>query len=268
MKKAFAVIDVNLPKHVSEYDYDYQDHKEADAVENRTREATLLLTYLWDNYIELNESAQVFLMGTNTGHGAIINFIKANEERVHEKLTAAISFVEDVPLQSCKSATNDLLATWYYTSSLVFVSPDHAFWASDLARKPKKRFGKIHRSSQDTVRDMLMEHKQAVFDLLLDNTEDWRTHRPQDEEDDVMDTGVVEPVISPRRMPPIGNFAPSATSRSVTGTNSPSLPTTSNFASPRGSRARSPRIGSPPRMPPMSNFILSPGQRASRSPGR
>lgn len=268
MKQGFAVIDVNLPKHVSDDDIDDQSHKEVDSIENRTREATRLLTYLWDNYIEPNESTDVFLMGTNTGHGAIINFIKGNEERAQERLTAAISFVEDVPLQSCKSATNDSLDAWYYSLSMVFVSPSHGFWTSDLARKPKKRFGKIRMSPKESITDMLIEYKQDVFDLLLRHTEDWRARRPVDEEDEVMDTGVVEPVTSPRRMPPIGNFAPSATSRSVTGTNSPSLPTTSNFASPRGSRARSPRIGSPPSMPPIRNFAPSPRSRASRSPGR
>ena len=269
VKHDFSVIDVNLPKHISDFDYDRHQHEESDATDNRTREATQLLTYLWDNYIELNEATQVFFMGTNTGHGAIINFIKGNEERTHERLTAAISFVEDVPLQSCKSATNDLLASWYYSHSLIFVTPEHSFWSNELSHKPRKRFGRIQKSSEDTVTEMLIEHKETVFNLLLRDTERWRESRPQDdEEDEMMETTVVEPVKSPSRMPPIGNFAPSLVSKTRTGTNSPSLPPTSNLTSPRGARARSPRIDSPPRMPPLGNFALSPRQRTSKSPGR
>ena len=150
MKQGFAVIDVNLPKHLTDVD-DSQEHEEHDSVEYRTKEATQLLTYLWDNYVQLNNATHVFLLGTNTGHGAIINFIKANEERAQEQLTSAISFVEDVPLQSCKSATNDALAPWYHANSLVFVAPEHNFWWSELSRKPKKRFGRI---SQELVQQL------------------------------------------------------------------------------------------------------------------
>ena len=266
MKQGFAVIDVNLPKHVSELD-DRQEHDEADAIENRTREATRLLSYLWDNYIELNDSTHVFLMGTNTGHGAIINFIKANEERAQERLAGAISFVEDVTLQSCKSATNDFLAQWYYSISQVFVALDHNFWFSDLAKKLRKRFGKVNKSSQETITDMLIEHKEAVLNLLLENSSDWRRQRIRDQEI-VMDTSLVDLATTPRRMPPIGNFAPSATVRAGAGNNLPDVPPIGNLASPRGQRARSPRVGSPPKLPPLGNFAFSPRQRSSRSPAR
>lgn len=248
------MIDVNLPKHVSEPE-DSQEHADSDDVEYRTREATQLLTYIWDNYIELNESTHVFLMGTNTGHGAIINFIKANEERVQELLIGAISFVEDVPLMSCKSATNDLLASWYYNSSRVFVTPEHNFWSTDVARKTRKRFGRVQKSSQETITDMLIEHKQEVFNLLAQKTEGWREGRTREDEDGIMDTTGAEQVSNQKsRMPPIGNFAPSARAR----THSPSHPSSnSNFTSPRAGFG-----------PPLGSFALSPRERPPRSPGR
>lgn len=251
MKLGFAVIDVNLPKHTSEPD-DSQEHADPDNVEKRIREATQLLNYLWDNYIELNEAENVFLMGTNVGHGAIINFIKGNEDRVQEVLTAAISFVEDVPLVSCKSATNDLLASWYYNSSLIFVTPEHNFWFTDVARKPRKRFGKVHRSSQETITDMLVEHRKDVFDLLLQHTEHWRSQVPKDSENGMDVANIEQASAQKSRMPPIGNFAPSPRA----GTQSPHQPSmNSNFTSPRAGHG-----------PPIGNFALSP--RPLRSPGR
>ncbi|KAI7299977.1 hypothetical protein KC315_g17384 [Hortaea werneckii] len=179
VKQGYAVIDVNLPKHITALDDD-QGHEDADRVEHRTKEATELLSYLWENYIELNDATHVFLMGTNTGHGAIVNFIKANESRAQERLTKAISFVEDVPLQSCKSATSDTLDSWYYSSSMVFIANHHAFWLSDFARKIRKRFGRIFKSDEESISSMLLAHQDQITDMMLEETRDWQEEDPED----------------------------------------------------------------------------------------
>ena len=267
VKHGFAVLDVNLPEHVTDAD-DSQEHEHANSVESRTREATLLLAYLWDNYIELNESTHVFLMGTNTGHGAIINLIKANEERAQAQMTTAISFVEDVPLQSCKSATNDALAPWYFANSLIFVTPEHNFWFSDLARKPKKRFGHVERSTEESISDMLIVHKQQVFETLLQETAGWRAENSQNVVNDAMEVSGSGSITSPQRLPPVSNFAPSSALKSVAMTNLTSLPPSNSVSSPQGG-APSPHTGSSPKAPPLGNFALSSRQqRASRSPTR
>ncbi|KAI7581946.1 hypothetical protein KC343_g18284, partial [Hortaea werneckii] len=175
----YAVLDVNLPKHITALDDD-QGHEDADRVEHRTKEATDLLSYLWENYIELNDATHVFLMGTNTGHGAIVNFIKANESRAQDRLTKAISFVEDVPLQSCKSATSDTLDSWYYSSSMVFIANQHAFWLSDFARKIRKRFGRIFKSDEESISSMLLAHKDQITDMMLEETRDWQEGDSED----------------------------------------------------------------------------------------
>lgn len=254
MKQGFAVIDVNLPKHVTAVDHD-QEHEEVDRVDYRTKEATELLTYLWDNYIDLNDATHVFLMGTNTGHGAIVNFIKANESRAQDAMTKAISFVEDVPLQSCKSATSDTLDSWYYASSLVFVANEHAFWSSEYARKIKKRFGRIYKSTAESISEMLSTHKQTVIDTLLEETEDWRLNRAASPDEDIASVDTqqqFEPEPAAAGLPPVSNFA---------------LP--NSTASPNGRGSRTPGIGSPMKgAPPISNFAMSPRQRSSRSPMR
>lgn len=203
IKQGFAVIDVNLPKHVSGFDVD-GEHEDNDSIENRTREATSLLTYIWDNYIMLGESTHIFLMGTNTGHGAILNFIRANEERA-QMLNTAISFVEDVPLLSAKSQTNDAFARWYHGASQVFVSGEHGFWATDFARKPKKRFGRVIQSSRSSLPEMLQAHSSTVFECLSERTEGW-TNSGNVTDDDVgtsIEAGSL--LISPRRNPAEGN---------------------------------------------------------------
>lgn len=199
VKQGFAVIDVNLPKHISDSDSDSPQYQENDSVEARIKQATQLLTYLWENYIELNENTHVFLLGTNTGHGAIVNFIKNHEARARQLITKAIMLVEDVGLMSCKSLVgNDQLAQWYWTNSLVFVAQDHNYFASDLARKPKKRFGRILQSQADSISDMLLEHREKVFESLLEETEEWRSNQTE-----------AAPTSLPNasKLPPIGNFA-------------------------------------------------------------
>lgn len=260
MKQNFAVIDVNLPKHVSEAG-DLQEHEESNSVEFRSAEATELLTYLWDNYIELSEASHVFVLGTNTGHGAIINFIKANEDRAQEQLTAAISFVEDVPLQSCKSSTSDMLPQWYFASSLVFVAPEHNFWFSDISRKPKKRFGRVSRSPKENITDMLIEHQDAVFELVLGKTEKWRSGRSNGNENNKMEAMISRPEGA---LPPIGNFALSPAPRVAT-TRVKSPGPDYNMDAQR--QTRSPRVTSPQR-PVFSNNALPSQPRAPQSPLR
>lgn len=250
VKQGFAVIDVNLPKHVTDV-YDSQEHEEFDTVEYRTKEATQLLTYIWDNYIELSSSTHVFLLGTNTGHGAVINFIKANEERAQEQLTTAISFVEDVPLQSCKSATDPNFAPWYHANSLVFVAPDHNFWTSGLEAKPKKRFGRISKSAYNGWNDMLIEQRDKVFAHMLRQTSGWERNAA---EDDVMNVSGEYPPTSPKeQLPPVGNFALSPRPK-----NSVQPPSMSGVASPRGRQSRTPRSGSPTKAPLLGAFGSSP----------
>ncbi|KXT04602.1 hypothetical protein AC578_8689 [Pseudocercospora eumusae] len=202
VKRGFAVIDVNLPKHVSDRGSDPHQYQEIDSIESRTKEATQLLTYIWENYIELNDSTHIFLMGTNTGHGAILSFIKSHEDRAQQMLTKAISFVEDVPLTSCKSLVgNNELPSWYWKNSLVFVAGGHNYWESEYARKPKKRFGNVYRSASTSISEMLAEHRDEVLECIHDEASDWVPGPPSPV--DEMDLSAPPP----SKLPPLGNFA-------------------------------------------------------------
>jgi hypothetical protein len=59
-----------------------------------------------------------------------------------ERVDRTIHFIEDVDLQACRSTTNDMLAPWYYRTSMIYLSSSHNFWSSVFATtKPKKKFG-------------------------------------------------------------------------------------------------------------------------------
>jgi histone deacetylase 6 len=176
----FAVIDANLPRHVTGVETDVE-HEDNATIDKRTDEALSLLAYIWDNYIAIGEATHVFLMGTNVGHGAIVNFIKTDEERA-QMITSSISFIEDAPLLSVKSQTNDQLERWYHKTSQVFMSSDHGYWTSEFSRKPKRRFGRLTQSGANTLPEMLTQHCQAVMDRLAEETADWRAEHSNDAE--------------------------------------------------------------------------------------
>ena len=244
---------MNLPKHITEDDVsgrctlclffdfsltiyqDGQNHEDSDLLAKRSAEATELLVYLWDNYIEISDATHVFLLGTNVGHVAITNWIRAHEDSAMDRVDRTIHFIEDVALQACRSATNDMLSPWYYRTSMIWLGKEHNFWSSDFAQKPKKKFGRVMKTEGDHISDMLMEQKDKVMAALIDDTEDWRHGKANtDEEDvenamDIVDGGAVVTSSSARKLPPVGNFALSP----VAGSKTPKVlsPTRAGFAS-------------------------------------
>lgn len=132
-------------------------------------------------------------------------------------------FIENVPLQACRSPTNDMLSPWYYRTSLIWLANAHNFWASDLAAKPKKKFGKVHRTSGEHISDMLVEQREMVLEVLLEETEEWRLSKEATDEEGDVDEDAMEieggdaslpGAASARRLPPVGNFALSPAPRS------------------------------------------------------
>lgn len=91
------------------------------------------------------------------------------------------SFVKEIA--SSEEFANPSCYFRYHRNSLVLVGQEHAYFASDFARKPKRRFGRVVRSNKNTITEMLLEHKKDVFGLLLDDVDAWREDKPSDDMD-------------------------------------------------------------------------------------
>jgi histone deacetylase 6 len=63
--------------------------------------------------------------------------------------------------------------------STVYVAENHQVWSPDRARKIRRKYGCLVKSSQTNINDMLLEHKAAVFQKLRDETADWRSENPK-----------------------------------------------------------------------------------------
>lgn len=60
--------------------------------------------------------------------------------------------------------------------SLVFVANDHAAWDPARAKKLRRKYGALVRSDHVNMNDMLAEHRDQVFNTILEQTKKWREH--------------------------------------------------------------------------------------------
>ncbi|KAJ5795323.1 Histone deacetylase class II [Penicillium paradoxum] len=174
VNKGYAVIDVNIPKHVSREAavgrYEGED-------EDRPSTTEELAGYLWDNYIDANQATEIFLFGVGNAFFGVVNLL-INRENLYKRVNGVVSFVSENPVRAVASHTQTWLSKWYRENSLVFVSNSHGVWAS-ADRRPSKRYGQLVRSPKSDLNEMLDEHKEEVFTWISD-----RADRLDDETDE------------------------------------------------------------------------------------
>ncbi|KAJ5507082.1 hypothetical protein N7527_009225 [Penicillium freii] len=172
--KGYAVIDVNVPKHVSRegaagrYEADDEDRPSA------TEE---LAGYLWDNYIDANQATDIFLLGVGNAFLGVANLL-INRENLYKRVNGVVSFVSENPVRAIASHTQTWLSKWYRENSIVFVSNSHGIW--DIQdRRPSKRYGKLVHSPKFDLNEMLDEHKEEVYKWISE-----RADRVEEESDE------------------------------------------------------------------------------------
>ncbi|KAF7846549.1 hypothetical protein BT93_L4171 [Corymbia citriodora subsp. variegata] len=213
VKQGLAVIDANVPKYLTEVE-DTKEYEEADKLEMRAKEAFQLASYLWENYIEVNEASHVFIMGVGTAYASIVNLLKANAwntadtdvERCRDRITKIYSFISDQDaMHSYKSATDDFLDRWYRDISMIFVAENHFIWEKAKTKAPSKRWGTLVQSPHSEIQEMLSYHKDRVEESMLELTEDWRARRISSASADELAQSPMKSPVS--KLPPLGNFA-------------------------------------------------------------
>ncbi|KAL2041750.1 hypothetical protein N7G274_005534 [Stereocaulon virgatum] len=165
VKQGYAVIDVNIPKHLPGIDIT-NGHSEDDRLV-RTAATSELAVYLWENYIDCNDSPDIFFIGIGAAYQAVINLLSTREQEFMKRVRGLINFVAKshlVPVSD--SGQVYWLSKWYKTHSLNYVSNNHLVWDIDR-KKPSKRFGNLVRSSASKLNDMLGQHQEEVQDFIL-----------------------------------------------------------------------------------------------------
>ncbi|GAB1210101.1 hypothetical protein APSETT445_008891 [Aspergillus pseudonomiae] len=175
--KGYAVMDVNIPKHVTiEPSGKYEDEEE-----NRPTATEELAAYLWDNYIEPNEATEIFLLGIGNAFYGVANLL-INRDTLYKRVNGVISFVAENPVRAIASHTQVWLSRWYKDNSLVFVSHTHGVWNTvENRRKPSKRYGHLIQSSKSGLSEMLVHHQEEVFQWIEDRAD---THESEETEEE------------------------------------------------------------------------------------
>ncbi|OJJ32761.1 hypothetical protein ASPWEDRAFT_42791 [Aspergillus wentii DTO 134E9] len=189
--KGYAVIDVNIPKHVTtEPSTGYEDEDE-----NRPTATEELAGYLWDNYIEPNEATEIFFVGIGNAFYGVANLL-INRDTLYKRVNGVISFVAENPVRAIASHTQYWLSRWYKENSLVFVSHTHGVWNNvETRRKPSKRYGHLLQSPKAGLSEMLMHHKDEVFEWIAARADP----EPENDEEEEQDEKSKSKSRSPRK---------------------------------------------------------------------
>ncbi|KAF2491543.1 hypothetical protein BU16DRAFT_121413 [Lophium mytilinum] len=233
-KHDFAIADINIPKVMEDWPdpgdtserarsvlrEDRGDYQPARPLEDRAIATREIAKYLWENFIEIGEFSDVFMMGIGDASSGLVEFLGTQESVNADEspLRHVFTFLAESPLRSIKRATDDYIGTWYYNHSHVYINHKHHVWQYQRMRKLRKKYGKTIQSQFETIGQMLEEARDNVIRILLEETEDWRAEQKQLlklksapaalrlEERDMRASSAPGAVRSPG-MPPIGMFS-------------------------------------------------------------
>jgi len=124
----------------------------------------------------VNDASHIFLLGIGDAYVGIITLL--NEHRsAADEVTATIAFVGENALRAATG--DDERIRRYYSSSMIFVANNHPVFDLD-GRKLKRRHGGVVRSKEKRLQEMLLAHRETVFERLTEATMDWRRkHAPK-----------------------------------------------------------------------------------------
>ncbi|KZT43546.1 histone deacetylase clr3 [Sistotremastrum suecicum HHB10207 ss-3] len=91
-----------------------------------------IMTYIWDNYIDLSECQEVVFLAFGTACSSMMYLV--NHRAVREKVKAVIQVVghETIPVTT---KDNESIRSWYLKTSLVIIPANHRTLRDDLIRR-------------------------------------------------------------------------------------------------------------------------------------
>lgn len=148
-----------------------------------------LMTWLWDNNLDLWAAEQIILMGVgdaNFGNRMLLTL------RDRSNITGVLNFIEG-SLRPVKSETDESLTAWYKNHSQIYVAADHDCWrVPELEKKVRKRrFGTVIKSDTNGLNQMLKRHLIEATSWIKEMVGD----EEEDEEDDDEAKDVMKPTI-------------------------------------------------------------------------
>ncbi|OAR01822.1 hypothetical protein LLEC1_00665 [Akanthomyces lecanii] len=174
----FAVMDINVPAYVSQ-DEDMEAFIPGFKERALQEQMQSLICYLWDNFLQLSDAEEIFLMGVGNAYLGV-KMLLINRD-CKARISGIVNFVTG-SLRPIKSDIDTELSSWYKDNSRVYVAGDHACWSDyDLTRKvQKRRFGTVVRSEMIGLNKMMRAHAEETHEWIMDRVTDTRVETTED----------------------------------------------------------------------------------------
>ncbi|MCJ1307172.1 Histone deacetylase hda1 [Agyrium rufum] len=160
IRQGYAVINVNIPQHLTGIE---DDPEAADLSEDEKPPHIAameeLVVYLWENYIEPNDSTKVFFLGIGDAYNAVLHLLNTRNESALQLISGVSAFLSSTTLRRVNDTFVSYLSKWYPQQSLIFLEHTHAVWRPEREKRPSRKFGTLVKSDVDGLNAMLLHHK-------------------------------------------------------------------------------------------------------------
>ncbi|KAK5304086.1 Histone deacetylase hda1 [Exophiala xenobiotica] len=188
----FAVIDINVPQHITINDEDSPEYHDTDVEYASTmtdvarKEGEKLAQYLWENYVEpWDFVGGIFLMGAGTAFHALAKLVSENEN-VYPSLLGIIGFIATNPIRPISNPSSHWVSQWYRENSLVYVSHVHSLWKKD--NKPSRKYGRLVQSGGAVLNVMMKMHEDEVTEWIKEKVRDAAGGDGSDVDESIIDS--------------------------------------------------------------------------------
>ncbi|KAH7241715.1 hypothetical protein BKA59DRAFT_210675 [Fusarium tricinctum] len=176
----FGVMDINIPAYIT-HEEDSDAYIPGFKEKDLTDQIQTLVCYLWDNYLQLYNADDIFIMGVGNAYLGV-KVLLINRD-CKSRISGVVNFANGT-LRPVKSDTDTDLSSWYKENSRVYIAGDHACWSdASLTKKVhKRRFGTVVRSPMFGLNKMMAHHAKEAREWILERIQEGSDADMTDEE--------------------------------------------------------------------------------------
>ncbi|KAF7376214.1 Histone deacetylase complex protein [Mycena sanguinolenta] len=125
-----------------------------------------MVTYLWDNYVQLCNATNIILVGHGPGCQYLMDLVDLRSTSVMKCVKAIVQVVGPWPLRPPKNALD--LRDWYKTVSFVALPANHPLVGPDAKSRDLKRHGTVQKVDEEQSVKLIIKALPAVKGFVKD----------------------------------------------------------------------------------------------------
>ncbi|KAJ7462383.1 histone deacetylase complex protein [Mycena galericulata] len=119
-----------------------------------------IVTYLWDNYVQLCNATTIVLVGHGPGCSYLMDLIDLRATSIMKSVKAVVQVIGHSPLRPPKQALD--LREWYRDKSFVALPANHPIWSPDTRAKELKRHGNLQKIDEEQSVKLIIKALPAI----------------------------------------------------------------------------------------------------------